>query len=131
MRGPAADPTGYGTGFQIFGNTLTGNTLCKITSSRNCIFVREYKDVFSLGDNLIWTPNQAGRNESPESKASKMGKLKRVAMEDDFDLDLSRYVKEDLPPHLDSTSEPPPLFDGTTRYTLPSFLFDFDMYKFI
>ncbi|KAG5556630.1 hypothetical protein RHGRI_007037 [Rhododendron griersonianum] len=26
MRGPAADPTGYGTGFQIFGNTLTGNT---------------------------------------------------------------------------------------------------------
>ncbi|KAG5564938.1 hypothetical protein RHGRI_000965 [Rhododendron griersonianum] len=25
------------------------------------------------------------------------------------------YVKEDLPPHLDSTSEPPPLFDGTTR----------------
>jgi len=24
-------------------------------------------------------------------------------------------VKEDLPPHLDSTSEPPPLFDGTTR----------------
>ncbi|XP_058215745.1 glutathione S-transferase L3-like [Rhododendron vialii] len=25
------------------------------------------------------------------------------------------YVKEDLPPYLDSTSEPPPLFDGTTR----------------
>ncbi|KAG5550028.1 hypothetical protein RHGRI_015108 [Rhododendron griersonianum] len=25
------------------------------------------------------------------------------------------YVKEDLPPYLDSTSEQPPLFDGTTR----------------
>ncbi|KAI8550902.1 hypothetical protein RHMOL_Rhmol06G0143400 [Rhododendron molle] len=26
-RGPAADPTGHGTGFQIFDNTLTGNTV--------------------------------------------------------------------------------------------------------
>ncbi|KAK8546166.1 hypothetical protein V6N13_067400 [Hibiscus sabdariffa] len=35
----------------------------------------------------------------------------------------SRYVQEDLPPALDSTSDPPPLFDGTTRlyisYTCP------------
>lgn len=42
-----------------------------------------------------------------------------------------RYVKEYLPPYLDSTSEPPPLFDGTTRYTLPPSLFDFDTYEFI
>ncbi|KAG5530229.1 hypothetical protein RHGRI_030564 [Rhododendron griersonianum] len=32
------------------------------------------------------------------------------------------YVKEDLPPHLDSTSEPPPLFDGTTRCQLATWL---------
>ncbi|GMI84861.1 glutathione transferase lambda 2 [Hibiscus trionum] len=35
----------------------------------------------------------------------------------------SGYVQEDLPPALDSTSDPPPLFDGTTRlyisYTCP------------
>ncbi|KAI8572335.1 hypothetical protein RHMOL_Rhmol01G0190300 [Rhododendron molle] len=77
------------------------------------------------------TAESSGKKRVSKSKASKMGKLKRVAMEDDFDLDLSRYVKEDLPPHLDSTSEPPPLFDGTTRYTLPPFLFDLHMYKFM
>ncbi|XP_052880091.1 glutathione S-transferase L1-like isoform X5 [Gossypium arboreum] len=35
----------------------------------------------------------------------------------------SGYVQEDLPPALDSTSDPPPIFDGTTRlyisYTCP------------
>ncbi|KAG5548693.1 hypothetical protein RHGRI_014144 [Rhododendron griersonianum] len=34
MRGPAADPTGYGTGFHIFGNTLTGNTVSRFDSIR-------------------------------------------------------------------------------------------------
>ncbi|KAI8560870.1 hypothetical protein RHMOL_Rhmol04G0289300 [Rhododendron molle] len=32
MRGPTADPTGYGTRFQIFGNTLTGNTVSRFDS---------------------------------------------------------------------------------------------------
>ncbi|KAI3799761.1 hypothetical protein L1987_35063 [Smallanthus sonchifolius] len=30
-------------------------------------------------------------------------------------------VQEDLPPALDSTSEPPPVFDGTTRYNYMSY----------
>ncbi|KAE8679452.1 Protein IN2-1-like protein B [Hibiscus syriacus] len=38
-------------------------------------------------------------------------------------MSLGTYVQEDLPPALDSTSDPPPLFDGTTRlyisYTCP------------
>ncbi|KAI8537955.1 hypothetical protein RHMOL_Rhmol09G0063700 [Rhododendron molle] len=37
MRGPAADPTGYGTGFQIFGNTLTGNTGIKHDTLANVL----------------------------------------------------------------------------------------------
>ncbi|XVF75458.1 hypothetical protein PTKIN_Ptkin13bG0190100 [Pterospermum kingtungense] len=38
-------------------------------------------------------------------------------------LSIYRGMKEDLPPALDSTSDPPPIFDGTTRlyisYTCP------------
>ncbi|KAI8571769.1 hypothetical protein RHMOL_Rhmol01G0144500 [Rhododendron molle] len=32
MREPAADPTGFGTGFQIFSNTLTRNTVSQFDS---------------------------------------------------------------------------------------------------
>jgi hypothetical protein len=46
-------------------------------------------------------------------------------LSDEFTLYLSlcRIMKEVLPPALDSTSEPPPLFDGTTR--LDSWLLQF------
>ncbi|KAI8548199.1 hypothetical protein RHMOL_Rhmol07G0254400 [Rhododendron molle] len=41
------------------------------------------------------TAKSSGKKRVSKSEASKMGKLKRVAIEDDFDLDLSRSV---LPP---------------------------------
>ncbi|KAI8532374.1 hypothetical protein RHMOL_Rhmol11G0210100 [Rhododendron molle] len=38
------------------------------------------------------TAKSSGKKRVSESEASKMGKLKRVAIEDDFDLDLSRWL---------------------------------------
>ncbi|KAG5566853.1 hypothetical protein RHGRI_002410 [Rhododendron griersonianum] len=50
---------------------------------------------FQFHDLRMSTAKSSGKKRVSKSEASKMGKLKRVAIEYDFDLDLSRSV---LPP---------------------------------